>query len=420
MSKEEIRAKKKELRDSVNRWKVEHPKWEDSKFIEAVKPHVSKSTFDGVLYNLPFFCYFMDKTPDEIMNERLVQIRSDDQEERMHYENKFVEFRNFLQSHHYTGNSVKNRLGKIAGWFTNNGTKLMLPSNFWKRAKRASKKVEDFTEKIRLIDNSEIRLIIDIADNECALATLLGSQNGMLPDDITDLTWERIGLTPVSEKNFSYFLYNRKKTYEKHFVVINPDIKYFLKLVWLESGKPESGYILRGHQDSMHPGSLSHKFKEAARKALGKRGEDIKFKDLRDYYNSVLLRADLPDQYKKVLFGHKPSGEEGSYEYSKADLLLKYQENVFKLCSVNGFDQKVRTAQIEQLTKKIDALTNALTYVEKENSAYKIRVDNLQENYEKVSTNLERINNLLENLPEVLTSEDFKFKTKDWVRESKS
>ena len=121
-----------------------------------------------------------------------------------------LEFRNLLQDHHYTGNSVKNPCGKVSGFFTNNNAELKLGSNFWSKARRDSKLVEDFKEKSRLIDNAEIRLIIDLSDNETALATLLWCQNGMLPDDLTDLTYEKIGFDPGEKRDFTFLLLEEK------------------------------------------------------------------------------------------------------------------------------------------------------------------------------------------------------------------
>jgi len=420
-SKEEIKKKQNELREKVNTWLDDHPEFANSKTFETVKPHVSESTYKNMIYHLKYFSYFMDMLPDDMIAERNEQLKSEEIEVRNYYENKFTEFRNFMTAHHYTGNSVKNRLGKIAGFFTNNGLKLRLASTFWKKAASGSELVESFETHIRLIDNAEIRLILDQADPETGLATLLGCQNGMLPVDIVKLTYEKVGFKPDDNREFSWFKDKRSKTGEEHFIVLTPDSKHFLKLLWKENGKPSSGWIFEGHNNShKHNKTISSNFKDVARIALGeKRGNQVTFKDLRDYYNSVLLTCDLPDQYKKVLFGHKPSGSEGSYEYSEADVMKNYIEKAFPKLSTDGWDSKVRASEMGQLNKKIDNLTEALTQVEKENITYKTRLNNLQKNYEKLAKNLDMINTLLENNPEVLTSEDYQYKTKKWAKESK-
>jgi len=109
-----------------------------------------------------------------------------------------------------------------------------------------------------------------------------------------------------------------------HVIILNPDILHFLKAHWLASEKPSTGWIFEGYKGTaMNPRNLNHFFKELSVKALGEhRGGELMFKDLRDSFNEVILDSEV---------------------------------------------------------NAVDELKNALAHVESENSAYKTRVDALQD-----------------------------------------
>ena len=161
---------------------------------------------------------------------------------------------------------------------------------------------------------------------------------------------------------------------------MNPDLLYFLRVQWVEQGKPETGWVFRGYQDSpMSPRNLNHFFRNHAVKALGEaRGSQLVFKDLRDSYNETILDSNVNEEIKDTLMGHLRESAKSSYSLSVASVVRIYHEEVFPRLAVNGWSMKQKASEVDVLVKSVDDLKNALSLLEAENSVYKTRIDNLQ------------------------------------------
>ena len=110
--------------------------------------------------------YFLDKTPQEIRDEREEHYKSDDRKVRYYYEDKLEEFRQFLIDHHYGAGTIKAYLGRVAGLFSNNRLDLLLDKSFWAKLNKDSSETAQALETTkRYPDNDEMRLIVELADN---------------------------------------------------------------------------------------------------------------------------------------------------------------------------------------------------------------------------------------------------------------
>jgi len=67
---EEAQRSKQELRASVNAWKKENPGWRTGEAMETAKSKINARTWQDYTTVLPIFCYFMQKTPQQIIDER--------------------------------------------------------------------------------------------------------------------------------------------------------------------------------------------------------------------------------------------------------------------------------------------------------------------------------------------------------------
>jgi hypothetical protein len=213
------------------------------------------------------------------------------------------------------------------------------------------------------------------------LAILLGYQAGLLPSDIVSLTWDRLNLDFSKEvREFIHVENMRDKTGAVHVFILNPDLLYFLRVQWVEQGKPETGWVFRGYQDSpMSPRNLNHFFRNHAVKALGEaRGSQLVFKDLRDSYNETILDSNVNEEIKDTLMGHLRESAKSSYSLSVASVVRIYHEEIFPKLAVNGWSLKQKASEVDVLVKRVDDLMTALSQIEAENSVYKTRIDSLQ------------------------------------------
>jgi integrase len=330
----------------------------------------------------------MDKTPQEIIDEREAHFKSDDRKIRYYYEDKLDEFRQFLIDHHYGAHTVKAYLGRVAGLFSNNRLDLMLDKTFWAKSNKVSSEIaQAITTTKRYPDNDEMRLIIELADNQQALAVLFGYHCGLTPTDTVSLTWDRLNVDFENEKReFIHVEAVRDKTGVDHVIILNPDILHFLKAHWLARDKPSTGWIFEGYSDSaMNRRNLNYFFKDLAVKALGEqRGGELTFKDLRDSFNEAILDSEVNEEIKDILMGHVRPSAKGNYSFSTASVVRIYREQIFPKIAINGWALKEKASEVDQLKDEVKRFREALNLVESENTAYKTRVDNLQQSLEGV------------------------------------
>ena len=79
------------------------------------------------------------------------------------------------------------------------------------------------------------------------------------------------------------------------------------------------------------------------------------------------------------------------FSFSTASIVRIYREQIFPKLAINGWALKEKASEVDDLKKAVDELKNALTHVESENSAYKTRVDALQETVNEVIWDFRRM-----------------------------
>jgi len=370
------------IRKAVTKWKNENPNWVSSESMTYLESKVSPNTFTSYKSILPLFCHWEETTPDQMITRRETQYRSEERRERYHFEDRLIEFQQFLVDGHYKPKSIKTILSRVSGFFANHRLDLNMDPTFWRKAdKQSSELVQSKEVTKRYPDNDEIRLIIDLASHTESLAILLGYQAGLLPSDIVSLTWDRLNIDFETEtRDFVHVENMRDKTKAVHVFILNPDLLHFLRSQWIEQGKPDTGWVFKGYKDaSMSPRNLNHFFSNHSKKALGdNRSSKLVFKDLRDSYNEAILDSNVNEEIKDTLMGHLRESAKSSYSLSIASVVRIYQDEIFPKLAVNGWSLKQKASDVDRLVQVVEDLRDALSLVEKENNSYKTRVDNLQ------------------------------------------
>lgn len=376
----EIRSK---IRKDIKKWKQENPNWDSSESMKYLKSKISANTYKNYKSILPLYCHWENTTPEQMITQREKQFISTDRKERYYYEDKLIEFQQFLVDSHYKPKSIKTILSRVSGFFANHRLDLNMDPSFWRKAdKQSSELVQSQEVTRRYPDNDEIRLILELSSNTESLAILLGYQAGLLPSDIVSLTWDRLNIDFLNEeRNFIHVENIREKTGALHVFILNPDLLHFLRNQWIEQDKPNSGWVFKGYKDSpMSTRNLNNFFKNHASKALGEtRGSQLVFKDLRDAYNETILDSNVNEEIKDTLMGHLRESAKSSYSLSVASVVRIYQKEIYPRLAVNGWRLKQKASEVDELRNELNNLRIALSQVESENTGYKTRIDNLQE-----------------------------------------
>jgi len=83
------------------------------------------------------------------------------------------EFKQYVSDHHYGANTIKNCMSRVASFFQQQQVDLNLDNTFWKKAdKSTSELAQALKTTKRYPDNDEMRLIIELGNNQQALAIL--------------------------------------------------------------------------------------------------------------------------------------------------------------------------------------------------------------------------------------------------------
>ena len=113
------------IRKNVTKWKTENPDWASSESMTYLENKVSPNTFTSYKSILPLFCHWEKTTPDQMITLRETQYRSEERKERYYFEDRLIEFQQFLVEGHYKPKSIKTILSRVSGFFTNHRLDLM-------------------------------------------------------------------------------------------------------------------------------------------------------------------------------------------------------------------------------------------------------------------------------------------------------
>ena len=119
----------------------------------------------------------------------------------------------------------------------------------------------------------------------------------------------------------------------------------------------------------------------------------------------------MNEEIKDTLMGHLRESAKANYSISMGTMVRTCREKIFPKLAVNGWRLKQKASEVDELRKAVKEFRNALTQVEHENSSYKVRIDNMQTQVNrllKIEENreeqVERLRNYIYNV--VLESDD--------------
>ena len=117
---EEVKVSRAKIRKEISKWKEENPDWDTSDSMKYLESKVSSNTFKSYRAILPLFCHLNNTTPEQMIAIRETQFRAENRKEKFYFEDKLVEFQQFLVESHYKANSIKTILSRISGFFAPN------------------------------------------------------------------------------------------------------------------------------------------------------------------------------------------------------------------------------------------------------------------------------------------------------------
>ncbi len=244
--------------------------------------------------SLPRYFIYLNMDPDQVIEQRKKDIKSDDPTESENLERETQAYINTLLDEGLAGYSVSGILGRIQGFYSNNGRRLALDMRGLKIPKRRKKKKYSPS-------NSEVKTLLEHCDSaRDRLIVTLMYHTGLDPVDIEYL---KIGDVPVGE--WEYFEGSRRKTGQTYHAVVTPDLSEALKAyLKIRGNVHHKDPLIVGREGPLNNVSISQLVGDLMRSAGLYCHEGIKPTSLRDAFEDALVDAKVHGKIKEGFMGH--------------------------------------------------------------------------------------------------------------------
>ena len=315
--------------------------WKQDPYAKSWLGKVSKRTQENYSATFPKWLSFIKMSPTEQIEKRVRDLQSGDLRERCWFEDKVIEYKNFLATQGYRAVTVRSYLISVQSFFSKNRLKLQFS--------RGDLKVEE-TQKVVtkwILDNIEIRAMYSMAGVRDRALLLMLYQSGFSEIDVASLNVE--DLRNIYENDGHLYIEKlREKTNQPQRSCISSEAVHDIKVMLRERGNPETGPLFvsqKGKRLSVR--FINEAIKNLCVKAHGDKCKLFKTKSLRSSYNDTLLRAEIKQEIKDLMMGHKRAGARGHYECSPTTIMQAY-EKTFKYLSINhGAQARKDVARME-------------------------------------------------------------------------
>ena len=290
--------------------------------------------------DFPNWLTFINMTPTEQIRKRMHNLTSQDLSERTFFEQKFREYKEYLESLRnpkpLKHASVRGRLRTVASFFARNSLPLNLKRGDWESTQQ-----QPVIRRMKLTKDNVKAMYAHANLRDRALLLVL-AQSGFSEVDVSCLRIEELkGLYENPETEHYFIEKPREKTNEIQVTCFSYEAVRDLKAMLQERGNPERGFLFvcqtKGKGEQLEVRSINEAMKALSQKSLtGEQAKEFKTKVLRSFYNSALLRASVsPQELKDLMFGHGRKGARGHYDYDDRTIIEAYQR-VFEHLSINA------------------------------------------------------------------------------------
>ena len=341
---------------------------ENDAFVKRMLTGLSARTKENYLRRLPMWNAFIKMSPTQQIEKRLQNLTSQDLTERTFFENKFREYKEFLESQgNLKPKSVTTMLTAVASFFGRNDLRLALKRGDWKSTQE--------TEVIQRwkITQDDVKRMYAHANlrDKCLLLVL--AQSGFSEVDVSELKVEDLKGIFATPQTEHYFIEKpREKTGEVQATCLSYEFRHDLEAMLSEKGVPIEGYIFTSQTKDtegkpIETRRINEIMKTLAERTFGaEKAKEFKTKALRSFYNSALLRSDIKSEIKDLMMGHARLGARGHYDYDEFTIKEAYVK-AFEHLSINGIQSredltKLKT-EFDSQNREIDALRSVLLSV---------------------------------------------------------
>ena len=339
------------------------------------------------------------KTPNEMIEARRKDLQSKDPKTQRRFEAVGIEFMHHLESQHLRYNTIKTYLRTMESLF----------SRHYLNLKYARRELDpEVSEKDKVIrewtpSNEDVRLLYRLcktARDRALLLTLY--QSGFSEIDaislkIQDLNlYDENGNWRLSLNEDLYICKLGEKTNIPQKTMISREALEEIRICLQSRGFPKEGYLFETQKNKpMTVRALAEMFKALVESGFKGRSSEWQTRKLRDSFMNALLKAQVTQEVKDTMVGHKRQGARENYEITEDTIRESYQ-NGFKFLTINGFGSTSR--KVEELetkfTEQLRAMTQIMTELKNENAHLKTQLEPIPNKLDTMSKTLANIEKL--------------------------
>lgn len=320
----------------------------ENEYIEKWLKGLSERTKINYRTEIEKWLSFIKMSPKEQIEKRAKDLASGDLTERTYFENKFREYKEWLEKNtELKAGSIKTMLRTVASFFSRNGLTLVLKSGDWQSTKET-----EVIHKFKL-SNEDVKKMYGHGSLISRSLLLTLYQSGFSEIDVSELKVEDIeGIYELPENEHYEIEKPREKTGIIQATCLSYECLHDIRSMLTERGSPKEGYIFTSQTfrkgKPIETRTINEAMKSLAEKTFGKeKAKEFKTKALRSAYNSALLRADIKSEIKDLMMGHVRQSARKHYDYDSETIKEAYSK-AFEFLTVNGIQAKQDIRKLEE------------------------------------------------------------------------
>ncbi|MCW3995733.1 MAG: site-specific integrase [Candidatus Bathyarchaeota archaeon] len=381
---------------------MSNKEWLSDPYVTEWLSKVGDRTQQNYKERFPKWLAFIGMTPTEQFQKRIKDLQSTNPKERGFFEDKVVEFKNALIAQNFKASTIQCTLTPVLSFFSAH----RVPLRFKRKELKIETRTEDKVIREWIPDNQQAKQIYQHGDARDRALFLCLYQSGFSETDVSSLNVEDLPNIEQCEGHYPISMY-REKTDVLQRTCLSEECVHDIKELLKErqhSGtlKPDSNgktpLFISQKGQRLTTRFINDTIKAMVEKTYGKdRAEEFKTKSLRDAYNDALLRANLTQEIKDTLFGHKRSGAREKYAISQSTIIDAYNK-AFQFLTVNHGTQARKDIEVmrDQMREMRDANDETMKNLNK-------RIAYLEELLTKNNIQFTEVMNSISNINERLT-----------------
>jgi len=360
----------------------------EDEYVQIWLTGLAEKTKRSYLFGIREYLDFVKMTPSEQIKLRIKQTVSEDLTVRVHFENVWRKYKEYLEAKgELSDSSIKTFLKIVASFFSRNSLPLRLKRGDWSLSTTQKVIVQKW-----IPTNQEVKRLYAHANLRDRSLLLALYQSGFSEIDVVSMRIEDLKGIYESVETEHYFIEKpREKTGQVQATCLSFECVHDLKAMLQERGNPTEGYLFESNSRNVGNHLTVRAVHEAmqtlAQKVFPEKTEEFKTKSLRSAYNSALLRASIQIEVKSIMMGHKRIGAREFYSYDKVTIEENYAK-VFQYLTINGIQSK---KDIEELRKTQYVQAKTIAQFVEENQKQKEQLDGLTKSYEKLENMVAQI-----------------------------